>query len=144
MWGFRQLQRIILIKYGFINLILRHQCKSWFRVNHLSTFHFLIDVGKYFRSFFHNVHVMVIVFIFLFVFVAENYVFLAFVDIWLENFVWALRQSRPSVTFTFEVVITNIGISIRNANIISFILQHPRNLIKHFSGVLLRICPALN
>ena len=72
---------------------------------------------------------MIIVLIFLFIFVAEYYVLLALVDIGLEYFIRALRKFRPFVTLILEIMIANIGVSIRNAYIISFVFQNSRNLI---------------
>lgn len=64
---------------------------------------------------------MIVVLVFLFVFVAKHNVFIAFVDVGFEYFIRALRESCPSVTLIFKIMISDIRVSVGYANIESFV-----------------------
>lgn len=86
---------------------------------------------------------MIIILIFLFVFIIEDYFFVSLVNIRFKYFVRTLSKSYPIVSFIIKIIKTNIRISIRYANIISFVFKNSGNLFQHFSGVLFRICSTL-
>lgn len=77
---------------------------------------------------------MVVIFVLLPVLVIENDVLLSVVNRRLEDLVRPLVLSTPVVLLglVLEVVVPDIGVPIRNADVDAPILQHSRNLSQHF------------
>ena len=70
---------------------------------------------------------MVVIFIFLFVFVFEDDFLFSLVDGWLEYFIGPLVLPSPVIVLILilEIMISDIWVSIGNADIDSFIFENP-------------------
>lgn len=82
--------------------------------------HSLEDV----RALLQYVHIVVVIFILLLIFVAEHHLLLILVDRGLEDLVGALGNSNPLITFILEVVKPDFRISVRDTDVVAFVLQH--------------------
>lgn len=73
---------------------------------------------------------MVVIFVLLLVLVIENDVLLSMINGGLENLVRPLVLSTPVVLFSlvFEVMVPDIGVPVRNADVDAPILQHSGDL----------------
>ena len=94
----------------------------------------------------HDVHVMVIVLVLLLVLILENDLLFSIVYSWLEYLVGPLVLAPPVVVLilVLKVVVPDIRVSITNADIDAFVLQHPGYFPEHLLGVLLGVGSALD
>jgi hypothetical protein len=73
-----------------------------------------------------NVDVMVVVLVLLFVLIAEDHFLLALLDCRLEDLVRPLILATPVVLLglVLEIVVADVRVPIRHANVNSFVLEH--------------------
>lgn len=87
---------------------------------------------------------MVVVFIALLVLIAEDDILLPLLHRRLENLVGPRVLLSPTVALVLvlEVVVSDIGIPVGNADVDAFVLEHSRDLLQHLLGVLLGVASA--
>ena len=89
---------------------------------------------------------MVVIFVFFLIFILEYHLSFGMINSWLEYLVRPLVLSPPIVVLVpvFKVVVADIRVAIGDADINSFIFEHPRYLSQHFLAVLLRVSSTLH
>lgn len=92
-----------------------------------------------------DVDVVIVVLVLLLVLVVEDHFLFGLVDGGLEDLVGPRVLLAPVVflVLVFEVVIADIGVSIRHADVDALILEHSGDFPQHLLGVLLGVGAAL-
>lgn len=93
-----------------------------------------------------DVNVVIVILVLFLLLIVEDHFFFSVVNSGLEDPVRPLVLLAPFVllALVLEVVVADVWIPIRNADIHTFVLQDPGNFSQHLLAVLLGIGPALS
>lgn len=92
-----------------------------------------------------HIHIMIVILVLLLVLIVKNQLFLTLFDSGFEYFVRPLVLLAPVVFFrlVFEVVVADIWISVRDADVDSLVFEDSGDFPEHLFGVLLGVGAAL-
>lgn len=93
-----------------------------------------------------NVHIVIVVLVLVLVLIVKHHLFLRLVNCRLEDLVrpWVLLSPIVFFGFVLEVVASDIWISVADADVNAFVLQHTGDFSKHLLGVLFGVGSTLS